>query len=50
MVWIKVVGCDNKTTCGNRVYSSFDDLSRRPEKLNFYNIIVKNDSVDVEIV
>ncbi|CAD8077126.1 unnamed protein product [Paramecium primaurelia] len=49
LVWIKVVGCEYETTCGNRVYSSFDDLLRKPEKLNRYKIIIKNDSIDVEI-
>ena len=49
MVWIKVVGCENETTCGNRVFSSFDNLLRKPEKLNRYKIIIKNDSIDVEI-
>ncbi|CAK69183.1 unnamed protein product (macronuclear) [Paramecium tetraurelia] len=50
LVWIKVVGCDNETTCGNRVDSYFDDLLVRTQNEKRFKIIVNNDSVDIEIL
>ncbi|CAD8097347.1 unnamed protein product [Paramecium sonneborni] len=48
LVWIKVIGCDTETTCGNRVNSSFDKLLWQNYNDNSYKLIVKNDSVDFD--
>ncbi|CAD8085603.1 unnamed protein product [Paramecium sonneborni] len=49
LVWIKVIGCDNETTCGNRVNSDYDDLLTKVNLENKFKIIVKNNLIDIEI-
>ena len=49
LVWIKVVGCDSETTCGNRVFCDYDELSEE-NSLNKYEIFVSNNTVEVKVI
>ncbi|CAD8170805.1 unnamed protein product [Paramecium octaurelia] len=50
LVWIKVIGCDSETTCGNRVNNYLDDLLIGPQKQQSFKVIKNDDSIHIETI